>query len=103
MVALDTLSVSQDLEAAGMAREHAEAVAHAVASAGEAARGDLAAKADLERVELGLRADLERVELGLKADLAAFETRMVRFGYGLALAVVGLNVAAVFGLLKLLS
>ena len=116
MVAFDTLSVSHDLEAAGMNRKHAEAIAHAVASAGDAARVDLATKADvtalksdLERVELGLksdmaelrkdtRSDLERVELGLRADMAAREVRLVKWGVG-ALAVHGGLVLAVLKLI----
>ena len=52
----DTLSAAQDLEAAGIERKHAEAIAKVVDHGDERA----ATKADLEAAIAGLRADLYR-------------------------------------------
>ena len=52
----DTLSAAQDLEAAGIERKHAEAIAKVVSHGDERA----ATKADLEAAIAGLRADLYR-------------------------------------------
>ena len=52
----DTLSAAQDLEAAGIERKHAEAIAKVVDQGDERA----ATKADLEAAIAGLRADLYR-------------------------------------------
>lgn len=83
-MAFDTLTAARDLEAAGMARKQAEAVASAI----RAGQGELATRADL------------------RADLAGLETRLTTRMYGLALAVaavvVASNGAVVFGLLRLL-
>ena len=46
-IAFDTLAASRDLEAAGMERRQAEAVAEVTAQAAGAGRGELATKADL--------------------------------------------------------
>ena len=57
--AFDTLTTARDLEAAGLERRQAEAVASAIGNAG----GHVATKADLEHLATGT--DLER----LRADL----------------------------------
>ena len=54
--AFDTLTAARDLEAAGVERKQAEAIAGAVRQAVSADRGELATKADLAE----LRADLYR-------------------------------------------
>ena len=59
----DTLSTAQDLEAAGIERKQAEAIAKAINHGDEraATKADLAAtKADLEAAIAALRADLYR-------------------------------------------
>ena len=84
-------------------------MAQAFASASEAARGLatradlLAAKADMVEFKADVQTDMAALEkrVATKADLAAREIRMARFGYGLAFTVLGLNVVAMFGLLKL--
>ena len=65
MAVLDTLAIAQDLETAGMARDHARAVAQAVAAAGEAGRDDLATRADLQAVKADLQADMAALEARL--------------------------------------
>ena len=87
MTAFDTLSAAHDLEAAGFERAKAEAVAHAVASAGAAGRDDLATKADLEQLRTATKVDLAE----LRTDL-----------YKVALGIVVAMGAVMFGLLKLL-
>ena len=67
MAAFDTLSASRDLEDAGMERRQAEAVAHAVASAGAAGRDDLATKADL--LKTATKADLADLKAETKTGL----------------------------------
>ena len=62
----DTLTAARDLEAAGVERRQAEAIASAIRNG----QGDLATKADLE------------------AGLATLESRLVRWGAGLAGAAV---------------
>ena len=61
--ALDTLSVARDLEAAGIERDHAEAIAKAVHHGDERA----ATKADLDQ----LRVAFEQHRAATKADLDA--------------------------------
>ena len=59
----DTLSAAQNLEAAGIERKHAEAIAKAIHHGDEraATKADLAGtKADLEAAIAALRADLYR-------------------------------------------
>ena len=63
--AFDTLSVARDLEAAGLDRGPAEAIARAINHGGERA----ATKADLDSATAGLRADLDSAIAGLRADL----------------------------------
>ena len=61
--AFDTLTAARDLEAAGIERSHAEAIAATVRTANAADREALATKADLAALETRLRADL-RAEIG---------------------------------------
>ena len=65
--AFDTLSAAQDLEAAGIERKHAEAIAKVVHHGDERA----ATKADLDTAVTALRSEL-------RADLAGIEARMYR-------------------------
>ena len=85
--AFDTLAAARNLEAAGIERAHAEAIADAVRDAAGADREQLATKADLAV---------------LRTDLAALETRMFKFGIGLAFAIVFANVSLTVALIKLL-
>ena len=90
--AFDTLETTRDLEAAGVERAHAEAIAGAVRKAATADRDALATKADVARLEDKLETKAD------KADLAALEARMYRALWMQA----GAIVAAVVALLKLL-
>ncbi len=77
--AFDTLKAAHDLEDAGFTREQAEAAAKAISSG----QGDLATKGDLATA------------------LAGLETRMVKFGFSLAIGIVAMNTALIVGLLRL--
>ena len=90
--AFDTLETMRDLEAAGVERAHAEAIAGAVRKAAAADRDALATKADIARLE----ADITRIEdkLETKADKADL--------YRALWMQAGAVVAAVVALLKLL-
>ena len=77
--AFDTLKAAEDLAAAGLPEAHAKAIAGAMR---HAVSENVATGADIARLE---------------AQIAGLETRMVKFGAGLAIAVV----AALFGLLRL--
>ena len=79
-VTIDTHAAIQNLTAAGIKPEHAEAIVRTVSQAD----ADLVTKADL------------------KAELATLEGRLTAAGYRLAFAVVGANAVIVFGLLKVL-
>ena len=66
------LAVARELKAAGMEADHAEAIA--------------------EGIRQGVSAD--RDDLATKADLANLELRLVKWGVGIAVASVGIIVAA---------
>ena len=80
----DTLTAAQDLEAAGVERHQAEAIAKAIRNG----QGDLATRADLAAFE-------ER----LGKQFAERETRLVKWGYGVAAAAVALTVTLNAGLM----
>jgi len=84
--AFDTLRAARQLEGCGFERQQAEAVAAVVQSA----QGDLATKADLSATEATLRADF-------KAEMATLKTDLLK----VAFAIIGLNAAITFGLLRL--
>ena len=78
-VAFDTLSAARELEAAGIERRQAEAIAGTVRQATIADREALATKADLFELETRLRDGLatkaELAGLVTKADLAGLVTK----------------------------
>ena len=76
--AFDTLKTAEELADAGLPEAHAKAIAGAMRNA---VSEGVATKADIARLE---------------TQIAGLETRMVKFGSGLAVAVV----AALFGLLR---
>ena len=67
----DTLTTARDLEAAGIERRQAEAIAEGMRRAAGADREQLATKADLAALETRLRADL-----ATKADLETLRSEM---------------------------
>ena len=75
--AFDTLETMRDLEAAGVERAHAEAIAGAVRKAA-ADRDALADKADITRLETTAKADIARLEATAKADIARLEAAIAR-------------------------
>lgn len=75
--AFDTLSAARDLEAAGIERTHAEAIAKAIHHGDERA----ATKADL-------KVEMDGLETRINAKLADLETRLVKWAVALAGAVV---------------
>ncbi len=80
-IVFDTLAVASALKDAGVEPAHAEAIANTVRAAA-AGREELATKADL-------------AVLATKTDLAELELRMTNKLYAVAIAIVGLTVAAV--------
>ena len=68
----NALDTARDLEAAGIERPHAEAIARAV----ERAVAPLATKADIQRLETTLRGDLEQHRDSAKADSERLETTL---------------------------
>ena len=88
--AFDTLAATRNLEAAGVTRAHAEAIADAVRQAAVADRDALATKADITHLEDKLETKAD------KADL--YRALWMQTG-----AIVGAIVAAVVALVKLLS
>ena len=105
-VAFDTLSAARELEAAGIERRQAEAIAGTVRQATIADREALATKADLvgfatkaDLVGLATKADL--AGLATKADLAAVRSELatIRWSIGLLAAfmfAIGLRVFGLF-------
>ena len=81
--AFDTLSVARDLEAAGIARAHAEAIAQVVHHGDEraATKADLdqlrtATKTDLDQLRTTTKADLDQLRAATKADLDQLRTAL---------------------------
>ena len=68
----DTLTAARELEAAGMDRKQAEAVAGAIRKG----QGQLVTIADLSAVETRLTAKLETLETRLTAKLETLDTRI---------------------------
>ena len=83
----DTLTAARDLEAAGVERRRAEAIAEGMRQAAGSSRDELATRADLADV---------------RAEIARLETRLVKWGIDLALAVAGVTTAAVIGALRIM-
>ena len=79
--AIDTLQIADDLEAAGLERQQAKAIAHAVRQG----RGELATKGDL-------------AELTTKTDLAELKAELLKWMFG-AVFVIGAWVFAVIRML----
>ena len=109
--AFDTLSAARDLEAAGIDRNHAEAIAKVVHHGDERA----ATKADLDTAITGLKADLDTAITGLKAAtkadlytaIVSLKADMLKVAIGIAIGVVianaTLTAVLVFGALQLLQ
>ena len=70
--AFDTLTAARDLEAAGIERRQAEAIAGTVRTATAADREALATKADLAELRADTKADLAEHRAATTADLAEF-------------------------------
>ena len=85
--AFDTLTATRALEAAGIERVHAEAIADTMRDAAGAGSEELATKADFAALE-------DRLEGKLATALASLERRIL--GYGIAIA------GLLFAALKLL-
>lgn len=103
-VHFDALDTARDLEAAGIERPHAEAIARAVgrtvhqlATKADIQRLESATKADIQRLESATRADIERLEASTKADLANLRADMYR-----ALWIQGAGIVAIVTALELL-
>ena len=62
--AFDTLTVSKELQDAGIEAKHAEAIAWAV----KQGQGDLATKQDLNLLKTELKSDIEQLRTELKSD-----------------------------------
>ena len=65
----DALAATRDLEAAGIERRQAEAIAEGMRQAASADRGDFATKADL--AHFATKSDLADLENRLRAELAS--------------------------------
>ena len=102
--AFDTLETMRDLEAAGVERAHAEAIAGAVRKAAVADRDALATKADITRLEAATKADIARLEdkLETKADKADLYRALWMQTGAIVGAIVATAAAVVVALLRLL-
>ena len=98
--AFDTLATARDLEAAGVERRQAEAIAGAVRQAVSADRGELVTKVDLADLETRLMNTLAtKAELNASIASVRVELGTIRWTVGLIAAflfVIGLRV---FGLI----
>ena len=80
MTTLDTAAIVRDLEAAGVERRQADAIAEGMRRAAAAGQDELVTKADVA---------------SLRAEIAQLETRLIKWGIGLALGAAGLAVAGI--------
>jgi uncharacterized protein involved in exopolysaccharide biosynthesis len=80
MVLIDTIALVSRLEAAGMSRQQAEAIATALAHADEtnlATKADVAAlKADLEAAKAELRQEIAEFRSELRTEIAALRAEV---------------------------
>ena len=93
----DTLSAARDLEAAGIERKQAEAIAEGMRRAVGADRGELATKADLadfatkaDLTDFATKADLADLRVATRADLETLRSElrwMLAFQAALILAI----------------
>ena len=84
----DTLTAARELEAAGIERRQAEAIAEGMRRAADADRGDLATKADL--ADFATKADLAELRAASRADLETLRSElrwMLAFQAALILAI----------------
>ena len=93
VAAFDTLAAARRMEAAGMNRDHAEAVAETAREAAGSHGADVATKADLAK---DIAAAVE--PLSTKADVAAMETRLTVRIVGFLLVITGLLLTVLFRL-----
>ena len=68
----DTLETARELEATGIERVQAEAIAQAIGRDGER----LATRDDIERLDAARKSDIERLEAARKSDIERLEARM---------------------------
>ena len=81
--AFDTLGTARDLEAAGTARAHAEAIHHGDERA--------ATKADVDSLESRIDARIDTLETRIDTKLAGLEARLANRLYAVVLAAVMAN------------
>ena len=95
----DTLAATRNLEAAGIERQHAEAIAGEMREAVAADRGELATKADL--ADFATKGDLAELETRLRAasraDLETLRSEM-RWMLGFLAALILAMAAKLFGI-----
>ena len=82
--AFDTLAAARTLQAAGMGKDHAEAIAAVFRDAADAASDDAATGVDLDQPKSDLKVDIATLKAGFRAEIDTFTWRMV----GLAAVVV---------------
>ena len=93
MHSIDTPTTARDLEAAGIERKHAEAIATAIGYSDE----QTASKADLAALRTDTKADLAALESRIDAKLAALRSEM-RWMFGFQGALILAMAAKLFGI-----
>ena len=83
VAAFDTLAAARTLQAAGIGKDHAEAIAAIARDAADAASDDAATRTD----RAGLKADMAALKAEFKADMDTFAWRMVGLGAVIVAAV----------------
>ena len=94
VAAFDTLTVSKDLQQAGIQAKHAEAIALAV----KQSQGDLATKQDIDHLRTELKSDIDHLRTELKSDIAWMKWVL---GVNLALSI-GIIAAVISGFIALM-
>ncbi len=94
VAAFDTLAAARTLQAAGIGKDHAEAIAAIARDAANAARDDAATrtdrdglKADMAALKAELKSEMAALKAEFKADIDTFTWRMVGLGVVIVAAV----------------
>ncbi len=93
--AFDTLATAHTLEAAGIGRQQAEAIAGVVRQATDANRGELATKADLAALKAELKAEIATLKTEFETRIAALKADMLKLAIGIVIANAGLTTALI--------
>ena len=93
----DALAATRDLEAAGIERRQAEAIAEGMRQAAGADRAELATRGDIDALRRETKADLAELRAATRADLETLRSEL-RWMLGFLAALILAMAAKLFGI-----